>query len=191
MRPGLPAVLDVSGRHCVVVGAGAGGRRKLAALVHAGAQVTVIDPAGLDLATVQSAAPEVPWSEVDVAVAAREWRSGDGAGAALVVVATDDPTVNAAAAAEAEANGALVLRADRGEAGRLRLPAVARRSGLTVAVDTGGGSPALAAVARDEVTGFLAAEGPLWDELARWAADNRPAGVAEVRGKLAELRGGS
>ncbi len=189
MRPGLPVVLDVVDRRCVVVGAGAGGRRKLAALVAAGARVTVIDPAGLDQAALRDVAPEVAWGEVGIDVVTRRWQPGDGAEATLVVVATDDPEVNAAVAAEATTAGALVLRSDGAEAGDLRLPAVARRSHLTVAVDSGGGSPALAAVARNEIIRLLAADGERWDELARWAVEHRPVSVVDVEARLAALRG--
>ncbi|MEM9566407.1 MAG: NAD(P)-dependent oxidoreductase [Actinomycetota bacterium] len=189
MRPGLPAVLDVAGRRCVVVGAGVGGRRKLAALVAAGARATVIDPAGLDPAARERLTPDGAASTTDVDVVARRWQPGDGSDAVLVVVATDDPEVNASVAAEAEATGALVLRADDGDEGDLRLPAVARGRHLTVAVDSGGGSPALAAVARDEIARFLAAEGDRWEELARWAFEHRPVSVADVEAKLTALRG--
>ncbi|MEM9609096.1 MAG: NAD(P)-dependent oxidoreductase [Actinomycetota bacterium] len=176
MRPGLPAVLDVVGRRCVVVGAGSAGRRKVDALLAAGADVAVIDPTG---------GPSTP----SVEVIGRSWEPGDLSGAHLVVVATDRPEVNDAIAAEAEAVGALVLRSDGSGDGHLTLPAVAHRASVRVAVDTGGDSPAVAAVVRDEIDRFLDAEGERWDELARWAAERRPASVAEVEARLAELRG--
>lgn len=189
---GLPVVLDVTGRRCVVVGAGVGGARKVTALLLAGASVTVIDPA-------LSPAVAPPWiadhdgnapaPPVDVTVKARPWRSGDTDGALVVVIATDDPATNEAAAAEAQAGGSLVLRADRPAAGDLRLPAVERVAGLTVAVDSGGAAPAVAAVARTELTTALRAEGERWDELGRWAAERRPVAAADVAARLAEMRG--
>ncbi|MEM9134985.1 MAG: NAD(P)-dependent oxidoreductase [Actinomycetota bacterium] len=186
---GLPVVLDVADRRCIVIGAGIGGRRKIAAILAAGATVTVIDPA----AGPGSVNPTGDGADgVDPAVVrieARPWRSGDTDGAFLVVIATDDPAVNEAAAAEARADGALVLRADRPPAGDLRLPAVERVAGLTVAVDSGGASPAVAAVARTELTTALRAEGDRWDELGRWAAARRPVAAADVAARLAEMRG--
>ncbi|MEM9037184.1 MAG: NAD(P)-dependent oxidoreductase [Actinomycetota bacterium] len=181
MRSGLPAVLDVTGRRCVVVGAGSAGRRKVDALLAAGAEVAVIDPTGID----PTGGPSTP----SVEVIDRSWQPGDLSGAHLVVVATDRPEVNDAVAAEAEAVGALVLRSDRSGDGHLTLPAVAHRASVRVAVDTGGDSPAVAAVIRDEIDRFLDVEGDRWDELARWAAERRPASVAEVEARLAELRG--
>ncbi|MEM9747242.1 MAG: bifunctional precorrin-2 dehydrogenase/sirohydrochlorin ferrochelatase [Actinomycetota bacterium] len=182
MRPGLPAVLDVAGRQCVVVGAGAGGRRKIDALVAAGADVTVIDPVGLG----GTGSDRAPRSEVEVIV--RRWEPGDLQGAHLVVIATDIPDVNEAVAAEAESVGALVVRSDGVGVGHLTLPAVAQRASVRVAVDTGGGSPAVAAVLRDEIAHVLDAEGDRWDELARWAAERRPVSIAAVEARLAELR---
>lgn len=197
---GLPVVLDLSDRRCVVIGAGVGGSRKLAALQAAGATVTVIDPAlGPDSAlATDDTDPTEAETETDsdsdatpagVTVEARRWRSGDTEGAFLVVIATDDPDVNEVAAAEARADGALVLRADRPAAGDLRLPAVDRVAGLTVAVDSGGAAPAVAAVARTELTSALRAEGDRWDELGRWAAERRPVAAADVAARLAEMRG--
>ncbi|MEM7274929.1 MAG: bifunctional precorrin-2 dehydrogenase/sirohydrochlorin ferrochelatase [Actinomycetota bacterium] len=191
MRPGLPVVLDVADRRCVVVGAGTGGRRKLLALLRAGASVTVVDPAGFDLDHPQDDGFDGIGPDAGIEVVARPWRAGDGADAFLVVVATDDPAVNEAVAEDAAAAGALVLRADRHDVGDLRLPAVTRGPNLTVAVDSGGGSPALAAVTRDEIARFLATERDRWDELARWAVDHRPVSVADVEARLAALRGRS
>ncbi|MEM7338798.1 MAG: NAD(P)-dependent oxidoreductase [Actinomycetota bacterium] len=181
-RQGLPLVLDVTTRRCVVVGAGAGGRRKLTALLAAGAKVTVIDPAisALDGDDTSAVTP-----------IRRAWRHGDLADADLVVIATDDQAVNTAAAAEANAVGALVLRADRSDEGDVWLPAVTRRESLTIAVDSGGASPAVAAVARAELTRILDEEGDRWDELVRWATRNRPVSVAEAEAKLSEMRGRS
>ncbi len=188
-------VLDLSERRCVVIGAGVGGSRKLAALRAAGATVTVIDPTlapALALsgdADPADAGAGTGDTAAGMAVEARPWRSGDTDGAFLVVIATDDPDVNEAAAAEAHADGALVLRADRPAAGDLRLPAVDRVAGLTVAVDSGGSAPAVAAVARTELIGTLRAEADRWDELGRWAAERRPVAAADVAARLAEMRG--
>ena len=93
-----------------------------------------------------------------------------------------------AVAAEAARLGALVLRADRPGDGHLTLPAVAHRRSVRVGVDTGGESPAVAAVVRDEIDRFLDAEDDRWDALVRWAAEHRPVSIAEVGARLAELR---
>ncbi len=175
---GLLAVIDVQGRRCVVVGAGAGGRRKASALSAAGADVIVIDPA--------EAAPDEIATSIN-----RPWHSGDTKGAFLVVVATSDPVVNQAVADEARADGALVLRADRAREGDVQLPAVHRQEFVTLAVSSGGRSPALAAVVRDEVARFLESEAERWQELGVWAAENRPQSIEAVAARLADMRGDS
>jgi precorrin-2 dehydrogenase / sirohydrochlorin ferrochelatase len=169
---GLPVVLDVDRRPCLVVGAGRAARWKLAALVAAAAPVTVIAPRLGD--------GVVPGT--GVTVHRRAVRPGDTEGFGLVVVATDDAAVNAAVAAEAAGHGALVLRAD-GAPGDVRLPAVHRVGQLSIAVDTGGSSPALARWVRDRLAAGIP---PHWAELARWAAVNRPRTADEIDRHLAE-----
>ena len=153
---GLPVVLDIEHRACLVVGAGRAGELKIAALQAAGATVTIIDPR----------AAERPLGTT----VARRWQPGDSAAMFLTVIATDDAQVNELAAIDATEHGALVLRADRPGDGDLRLPAVFRTGRVTAAIDTGGASPMVAAFLRDQ----LADNGPLWAELAEWAAANRP-----------------
>lgn len=170
---GLPIVLDTGALHCVLVGCGGAGGRKLTSLLESGASVTVIDPHGIDslpdLHVVHTAGDRST-------ILRRRWRIGDSDGARLVVIATDDPAVNAAAADEARRAGSIVLRCDRPADGDLRLPAVHRRGRVTVAIDTDGASPTLSAYLRDEIA--LATHG--WDELADWAAANRPITIDDL-----------
>lgn len=164
-------VLDVDGRSCVVIGCGVVGRRKASALASAGARVIVVDPLGCDLEGVE--------------VVTRVWQTGDTDSAFIVVIATNDAAVNRAVAAETA--DALVLRADHADEGNLRMPAVEQTGTLRVAIDSGGASPALAAVARNEVATFLSTE--VWTELGGWASEHRPVSVDAVRVRLNELRG--
>ena len=116
MTPGparYPVALDLTGRRAVVIGGGAVALRRAAALVEAGAVVSVVAPAVL---------PEL--AALDVIVHARPYRPGDLAGAWLAHAATDDPAVNAAVAAEAEQGRIWCVRADDGD--------------VTVAVTAGG-----------------------------------------------------
>ena len=144
----LPVMLQLDGRRCVVVGGGAVGGRRAAALTAAGAHVVVVAPEISDAA--RDAAAEVH---------ARRWLVGDADGAALVVVATDDPVVNAAAAGEAEAAGALVNRADDGPAGDLTVMASQRFGPVTVAVDSGVNNPRVSKAVRAKVAEAL---DPAW-----------------------------
>jgi len=137
--PDYPLQLNLQQRLCVVVGAGSVGLRKVEGLLAAGARVRLVS----------AALPEILPPALELV--ARPYRQGDLAGALLAFAATDDPQVNAAVAAEARAAGILVNRADDPAAGDFALPAVLRRGELTLTVATGGGSPALAALLREEL----------------------------------------
>lgn len=134
-----PVFLDLTGLPVLVVGGGPVALRKVTGLVAAGAEVTVV-------------APEVVDGIGDLAgVERRRYTAGDLARARLVVTATDDPAVNAQVAAEARAAGIFVNSADDPENCTFILPAIARRGPITVAVSTGGVSPALASRLRDQI----------------------------------------
>jgi len=134
-----PVFLDLAGVPVLVVGGGQVALRKVGGLVGAGATVTVV-------------APQVVDGIAEVAtVELRPYVSGDLAGVRLVVTATDDPEVNAQVAADARAAGVFVNSADDPENCTFILPAIARRGPITVAVSTGGISPALASRLRDEI----------------------------------------
>jgi len=137
-------MLKVSGRRCVIVGGGSVAVRRARALVEAGAGVTVIAPqleAGL--------------AELPVERHARRYAGGDLAGAWLVVIATDDPATNEAAASEARQRGVLINRTDAPDEGDVTIPAHARHGPITLAVDTSGISASAAAAIRRELSAAL------------------------------------
>jgi siroheme synthase-like protein len=143
-----PVMLDREGRECLVVGGGVVAARKVAGLLDAGARVTVVSPilapAVLDIAR----DGRLRWWP-------REYASGDVAGFALVMVATDDDDVNALVAAEARARAIWVNCADDPGRCDFILPSVLRRGPLTVAVSTGGASPTVAHMVREELEAVL------------------------------------
>jgi len=163
-----PVVLDLTGRPCLVVGGGAIALRKVSALVEAGARVTVVSPsltpAVLRLAT-----------EAPLRWRPREYAAGDAAGFVLVMVATDDRAVNAAVAAECRERGIWVNCADDPARCDFILPSVLRRGAVTVAVSTGGQSPTLARLLREDLDALLP-----WDVAALTDV------VASVRSALSE-----
>jgi len=133
----FPLFVELEGRPCVVLGGGAVAERKVEGLLAAGAVVTVVSPAlSPALATLASAGR--------IAHVARSYTHGDLRGAALAFAATDDGGVNAAVALEGRARGVWVNAADDPAHCDAILPAVVRRGAVTVAVSTGGASPALA-----------------------------------------------
>jgi siroheme synthase-like protein len=139
-----PVSLDVTGRHCLVVGGGPVAARKARGLVACGARVTVMAP---DLAPeMESVIPQLHELE------RRRYAAGDAARFRLVVAATGIPDVDGHVFADAEAAGVWVNSADDRGHSSFILPAVHREGPVTVAVSTGGRSPALASWLRDRLS---------------------------------------
>lgn len=154
-----PVSLVVAGRRCVVVGGGPVAARKAEGLVAAGADVVVV-------------APEVDESvrALPVALLERPYRKGDLDGAWLAMAATDDPQTNRDVHDDGEAARVWVNSADDPGSCSFTLPAVLRQGPVTVAVSTGGRSPALAAWIKRELSGQL---GPEVAVLAQLLSDAR------------------
>jgi len=136
-----PVFLNLRDRLVVVVGAGEVGRRKLAGLLQAGARVRLIDPL-LD---------EKTCNERGLETLTRKFRSGDLTDSVLVFACSNAPDVNRRVIAAARRRKIFCLSASDPGTGDFVLPAVLRRGPLTLAVATGGGSPALAAQIRDRL----------------------------------------
>jgi precorrin-2 dehydrogenase/sirohydrochlorin ferrochelatase len=137
MRKFYPMMVDLTGKRCLVVGGGAVAERKVALLVECGAEVDVVSPKATARLTALA-------SSARIRLRRRPVRAADLSGAFLVVVATDDPRVNREVAERARRAGGLVNVADDPAACSFLVPSVIRRGDLTVAISTGGGSPALA-----------------------------------------------
>jgi len=142
-RSFYPVSLDVADRACLVVGGGPVAARKARALVECGAAVTVVAPSLSE--EMESLEPVLR------AVERRPYGAGDASTFRLVVTATGKPDVDGAVSADAEAAGVWVNSADDPARCSFILPAVHREGAVTVAVSTGGLSPALAAWLRDRV----------------------------------------
>jgi len=164
----FPVMLDLEGRECLVVGAGVVAARKVAGLLDAGARVTVVSP-GLAPAVLDIARDgRLRWWP-------REYATGDVTGFALVMIATDDDDVNALVAAEARERSIWVNCADDPARCDFILPSVLRRGPLTVAVSTGGASPTVAHMVREELELVLPSDYAVLTEV-----------VADVRRALRE-----
>jgi siroheme synthase-like protein len=131
-----PVVLDVTGRPCLVVGGGSVAARKARALSECGAAVSVIArTVGPDMEALVPALAHV---------VRRPYRPGDAHGFRLVVTATGDPEVDGEVFEDADSAGIWVNSADDRAHSSFILPAVSRDGAVTIAVSTGGLSPALA-----------------------------------------------
>ena len=154
--PGYPVVLTVAGRRCLVVGGGPVAARRARSLLDAGAVVTVVAPRVVSAIEEMASRPQPGRDDVPpVEVALRPYRHGEGGGFALVVTATGDLEVDSSVVADALAAGVPVASAGGDIPGTVGLPAVLRRGRVTVAVSTGGTSPALAVWLRDRIDASL------------------------------------
>lgn len=151
-----PIVLTRTGP-AVVIGGGDVAWRKVEGLLSAGVAVRVV-------------APELVQGLEDLAAAERieavrrRYRVGDLAAAGLVIAATDDRSVNEAAAREATRRGLLLNVVDDPVHSTFHAPAVVRRGPVCVAISTGGSSPSLAARLRRDLEASI---GPEYGALAR------------------------
>jgi siroheme synthase-like protein len=132
-----PAFLDLRGKPVLVVGGGAVAERKVEQLMASGAQVTIVSP---DV----TAAVETWAADGLVTLTRREYLPGDVQGQALAIAATDDVAVNRTVATEARAAGVWVNAVDDVEFCDFIAPAVVEQGGITIAISTGGKSPAMA-----------------------------------------------
>ena len=148
--PLYPVFLALEGRHCLVVGLGQVGRRKLAGLLDCGpASVLVLDTAP----PAAAAAPLL--RDARVCFARRACTEKDVAGRVLVFAAPNSTAENRRVAAWCRRAGVLCNCASAPEEGGFQAPAVARRPPLGVALSTGGASPALARRWRGELETWL------------------------------------
>ena len=165
------ACLDLKGKRCVVIGAGAVGVEKVEGLLAAGADVTVIAPEGSEIMERLAGDAQVSWAR-------RRYTSTDLTDAFLVIAATSNTTVNTQVHADAEARGLLVNVADVPHLCNFILPAIVRDGPIAVAVSTNGASPALAQRMKKEVSeafdGSYATLARLLEEVRPWAKRTLP-----------------
>ncbi|MBI2329478.1 MAG: bifunctional precorrin-2 dehydrogenase/sirohydrochlorin ferrochelatase [Chloroflexi bacterium] len=114
-----PIFLNISGKKCVVVGGGAVALRKVKTLLEHGARVEVVSP---DLC------PEL---------------AGDLEDAVIAIAVTNDSQTNLEVVKEAREKAVLVNVVDDTESSDFIAPSYLRRGDVTIAVSTGGRSPAL------------------------------------------------
>ncbi|MBL0349195.1 MAG: bifunctional precorrin-2 dehydrogenase/sirohydrochlorin ferrochelatase [Elusimicrobia bacterium] len=162
----FPAFLDLSGKECLVVGGGAVALQKTRDLTAARARVTVVATrfrgefrrmAGLRRLERAFRPGDIP------AGLRRPW---------LVVAATDDEALHARIASLCRRRRVWVNVVDRPAFCDFIVPSVVRRGPVTVAVSTGGQSPALAKFVGGKVRAML---GPEIGRLGRLLAGLRPA----------------
>jgi precorrin-2 dehydrogenase/sirohydrochlorin ferrochelatase len=122
--------------------------------------------------------------EHSITVIQRPYRAGDLEGAFLVIAATDDPDLNRSIWKEANRCRCLINVVDDPHHSNFILPAVVRRGDFTLAVSTGGGSPALSRRVREQLE---VQYGPEYGELARLLEELRPVLLSRFETQAARL----
>lgn len=171
--PLFPLFLDLADRTVVVVGGGSVARRKVTALLEAGAKVTVgapaLDPGLAELAR-QGAIQHIAGTFDP------NWLNG----AWLAFAATDLPAVNRAVAVAGEARRIWVNVVDDAVLSSVQVPSRVERGPLQIAISSGGGAPMLARHVREQLeTQFDESLGALADLLTRLRG--------RIRERLADL----
>ncbi len=130
-----PVNLDIKKKHCLVVGGGGVGTRKVITLVDCGASVTVVSPEVTD-------ALKTLAEKGTVTLERRPYESSDINGMFLVIGATNIDRVNTKIASDARHKNILCNIADQPEACNFILPSIVNRGDLVIAISTSGKSPA-------------------------------------------------
>lgn len=139
-----PVSLIVKDRPCLVVGGGRVAARKIAGLVRAGANVTVIAP---EIDPAISALDEAG----RVVIKRRSYQAHDVIDSHYVITATGDRSVDAQVSHDAQAAGIWVNSADDPANCTAMLPAIYRDGPVSISVSTGGAAPALSVWIRDQI----------------------------------------
>ena len=131
-----PIFLNITGKKCVVVGGGQIALRKVRTLLDYGASVRVISP---ELCSELNKMAE----NGAINIQQRRYRSGDLQEAFVVIAATNDSTINLKVGKDARSNALLVNVVDAPESSGFIAPSYVRRGDVTIAISSGGRSPAL------------------------------------------------
>jgi len=132
-----PIFLNVKDKRCVVVGGGQVALRKVNILLEHGADVFAISP------EICTGLEELVGSG-EICALVREYRPGDLKEAFVAIAATDNNEINLQVVAEARRKSVIVNVVDDADNSDFIVPSRLRRGDITVAVSTGGKSPALA-----------------------------------------------
>jgi precorrin-2 dehydrogenase / sirohydrochlorin ferrochelatase len=165
------ACLDLTGRPCLVVGAGPVGLEKIEGLLAAAARVTVVAPDAVSGVAALAQERILVWHQ-------RGYDTADLHGQMLVVAATSDTALNVRVFEDAERRAMLVNVVDVPPLCNFILPAVVRHGPIAIAISTSGASPALAKRLKREIAEQFgpahARLAEILNEIRGWAKDTLP-----------------
>jgi precorrin-2 dehydrogenase / sirohydrochlorin ferrochelatase len=139
-----PVNLDMTNKRCVVVGGGDIAERKVERLLECGAQVTVVSKSLTPALKARKKTGQM--DHID-----RDYEDQALDGAFMVIGATDRKDVNERISKDAVARGLLVNIVDDPDRCNFILPSLVQQGDLSIAISTGGKSPALAKKLRKEL----------------------------------------
>ena len=137
-----PIYLNLDHKTCVIIGGGKIAEGKIKSLMENNCSVTIISPNATEQIRAWSKEDKITWHK-------RLYRKGDLKGCFLAIAATDITEVNTAVSMEAEREGVLVNVVDHPSLCTYISPSVVKRGSVTIAISTGGTSPALARKLRE------------------------------------------
>ncbi len=140
-----PVFLNLTGRRCVVIGGGQIAEGKITKLIDSGANITVISPDATQ--GIRDAADRGA-----IELHERKYKNGDLQDSFLTIAATNDRVVNQEIFEEAEKLGVLLNAVDDPPHCSFIAPSIVKRGPVTLAISTGGASPALARKLRETLT---------------------------------------
>jgi precorrin-2 dehydrogenase/sirohydrochlorin ferrochelatase len=140
----FPIFLKMTGKRCLVVGAGKVGEPKIAGLIGTGAQILVV--------TLEASESVLEWAAAGkIELKLRAFVPADLDDMFLAVVATASTAINELVYGEAQKRGVLCNVVDVPEICDFYYPAVVQRGDLQIAVSTAGHSPSLAQKLRQQL----------------------------------------
>src|SRR4030081_2592305 len=136
--------MKLTGRQCLVVGAGKVGEPKIGGLINTGAHIRVV--------AIEATQAVREWARAGkVELELRAFSADDLNGAFLAIVATASRSLNELVYREAQRRGVLCNVVDVPEYCDFFYPAVVRRGDLQIAISTAGQSPSLAQKLRQQL----------------------------------------
>ena len=137
-----PVFLNLKGRRCVVIGGGQVAEGKIRNLLKHDCSIRVISPDVTPAIGQWAKEAKITWQE-------RVYREGDLKSAFLAIAATGDTADDDAIAREAEYERVLLNVVDYPPLCTFIAPSVVEKGAVTLAISTGGASPALARKLRE------------------------------------------
>ncbi len=139
-----PIFLNLNKKKCVIIGGGKVAERKCSSLIKTGAEITLISPE-------ITKKLENYCKKGLIRHKRREYMSSDLNRVFLVIAATDSSEINKRVFGDATRLNGLINVVDNPSLCTFIVPSLIRRGDLTIAISTGGASPAVAKAIRKEL----------------------------------------